>query len=134
MQRSMTAPAPLATMSVTLSYTVAPRAMALHCTLMQPPPIRLDFSEQLAAEARLAFARNVARGEAGINLAEAALQVAAEDDAIGGGRPCLLPYRQNGRIGYAQQGSLTHCIPWVPFIRADAAPLMGRAFMCLGTI
>lgn len=47
------------------------------------PTPRIDFSEQLAFEARLAFARNIARGEAGVNLAEAALQVAAEDDAIG---------------------------------------------------
>jgi hypothetical protein len=44
---------------------------------------RLDFSQQLAFEARAAFACNIARGEAGMNLAEAALQVAAEDDAIG---------------------------------------------------
>jgi hypothetical protein len=49
------------------------------------PRRRLDFAEQLAFDARVAFARNLARGEAGMHLAEAALQVAAEDDAIGAG-------------------------------------------------
>jgi hypothetical protein len=61
--------------------------------LAAPPPPqplrRTDHSERLAAEARLAFAANVARGEAGVDLAEAALQIAAEDDAIGGPRAPL---------------------------------------------
>ena len=43
---------------------------------------RLDFSDQLAFAARAALAANVARGEAGVDLAAAALQVAAEDDAV----------------------------------------------------
>ncbi|CAL8467605.1 g7143 [Coccomyxa elongata] len=43
---------------------------------------RVDMSEIFAWQARRAFVINVARGESGINLAEAALQVAAEDDAI----------------------------------------------------
>lgn len=42
-------------------------------------------SDVHAWEARVAFARNIARGEPGMNLAEAALQVAAEDDALGEG-------------------------------------------------
>lgn len=40
-------------------------------------------SAQHAYEARRAFALCVARGEAGVNLAEAALHIAAEDDALG---------------------------------------------------
>lgn len=43
---------------------------------------RTDFSDDLAREARAAFAANVAGGEAAVDLAAAALQVAAEDDAI----------------------------------------------------
>jgi hypothetical protein len=37
----------------------------------------------LAADARAAFAQQLAQGEPGIRLARAALLVAAEDDAIG---------------------------------------------------
>ena len=36
-----------------------------------------------AYEARQAFARCVARGEAGVNLAETALHISSEDDALG---------------------------------------------------
>ncbi|CAK0760877.1 hypothetical protein CVIRNUC_002808 [Coccomyxa viridis] len=43
---------------------------------------RVDLAEVHAWEARRAFVETVAKGESGINLAEAALQVAAEDDAI----------------------------------------------------
>ena len=50
-------------------------------------PFRTDYAHELAAAARHAFAINVARGEAGVRLAEAALQIAAEDDAIGGSLP-----------------------------------------------
>ena len=39
-------------------------------------------SEQHAFEARQSLLRNVSRGEARMNLADAALQIAAEDDAI----------------------------------------------------
>ena len=39
-------------------------------------------SEQHAYEARQSLLRNVSRGEARMNLADAALQIAAEDDAI----------------------------------------------------
>lgn len=44
---------------------------------------RVDDSELHAFQARLAFAQQLSRGEGGMRLAEAALQVAAEDDAIG---------------------------------------------------
>ena len=43
---------------------------------------RIDFSELHAFEARRAFVQNIARGESAISVAEAALQIAAEDDAI----------------------------------------------------
>ena len=39
----------------------------------------------MAYDARLAFARNLSRGESCVDLALAALQIAAEDDAIGEG-------------------------------------------------
>lgn len=42
-----------------------------------------------AYTARWRFAHNIAQGEAGMRLAEAALLVAAEDDAIGGLKLCL---------------------------------------------
>ena len=40
-------------------------------------------AEEHAYHARRAFAENIKRGEGGIQLADAALLVAAEDDAIG---------------------------------------------------
>lgn len=43
---------------------------------------RADFSDLHAFEARQAFVKNIASGEAGINLADAALAIAAEDDAL----------------------------------------------------
>eukprot|EP00873_Tetraselmis_striata_P010348 jgi/Tetstr1/430612/TSEL_020409.t1 len=43
---------------------------------------RLDMSAQHTFESRRRFAECVQRGEAGVNLAEAALHIAAEDDAI----------------------------------------------------
>lgn len=46
-------------------------------------PHRVDYSVELASEARYEFARCLAAGEASIPLARAALLVAAEDDAIG---------------------------------------------------
>ncbi len=46
------------------------------------PRHRVDLSEQHAYEARQALLQNAARGEARMNLAQAAFQVAAEDDAI----------------------------------------------------
>lgn len=48
---------------------------------------RVDYSAELASEARVEFARCLAAGEANIPLARAALLIAAEDDAIG----ALLP-------------------------------------------
>lgn len=48
---------------------------------MTPLP-RADFSDLHAFEARQAFVKNIASGEAGINLADAALAIAAEDDAL----------------------------------------------------
>ncbi|GAB4816397.1 hypothetical protein N2152v2_003443 [Parachlorella kessleri] len=42
----------------------------------------VDFSEVHAYEARMAFLRNISRGEAAVDLADAALQIAAEDDAL----------------------------------------------------
>jgi hypothetical protein len=46
--------------------------------------VRTDYSRELAAAARHGFAVNIARGESGVRLAEAALLISAEDDAIGG--------------------------------------------------
>ncbi|KAF8062088.1 pho-4 [Scenedesmus sp. PABB004] len=43
---------------------------------------RTDFSEELAAQARVGFAACLAAGEARLQLARAALLVAAEDDAV----------------------------------------------------
>lgn len=44
--------------------------------------LRADFSDLHAFEARQAFVQNIASGEAGINLADAALSICAEDDAL----------------------------------------------------
>ena len=44
--------------------------------------LRADFSDLHAYEARQAFVQNIASGEAGINLADAALAISAEDDAL----------------------------------------------------
>lgn len=48
-------------------------------------------SEQHAHEARQALLQNVARGEARMNLADAALHIAAEDDAIASHAAVALP-------------------------------------------
>ena len=45
-------------------------------------------------EARQAFVRNIAHGEAGINLADAAFQIAAEDDALVSHSSVKLPVQQ----------------------------------------
>ena len=52
------------------------------CCLNSALLCRADFSDLHAFEARRAFVRNIASGEAGINLADAALAIAAEDDAL----------------------------------------------------
>ena len=46
------------------------------------PPRRFDYSAVHAWEARQAFLRSIAAGEAAVDLAAAALHVAAEDDAL----------------------------------------------------
>ncbi len=46
--------------------------------------LRVDGSLLHSYAARYRFCQNVARGEPGMQLAEAALLIAAEDDAIGG--------------------------------------------------
>ena len=43
---------------------------------------RADFSELHAYEARQAFVKNIMNGEASLDLADAAFQIAAEDDAL----------------------------------------------------
>jgi hypothetical protein len=43
----------------------------------------VDYSAQHAFQARQAFLRSIEAGEAAINLAEASLHIAAEDDALG---------------------------------------------------
>ena len=53
------------------------RALALPCR-------RVDYSLQHAYQARHAFLRSIEAGEAAIDLAAAALHIAAEDDALGG--------------------------------------------------
>jgi len=45
-------------------------------------------------EAEQAFVRNIAHGEAGINLADAAFQIAAEDDALVSHSSVKLPVQQ----------------------------------------
>lgn len=42
----------------------------------------MDFSSKLAYDARRAFAENLSRGDASMDLALAALQIVAEDDAL----------------------------------------------------
>ena len=60
---------------------------------------RLDMSEVHAYEARQAFLDVIEKGEAGICLADAALQVAAEDDAIISHSTVKLPVKSfQGRI------------------------------------
>jgi hypothetical protein len=50
-------------------------------------------SEADAYSARMAFVRNIARGESGIDLAQAAFQIAAEDDALVSHSSVQLPIR-----------------------------------------
>lgn len=45
---------------------------------------RVDFSAHLSHEARRSLALNMQKGDACMDLALAALQIAAEDDALGG--------------------------------------------------
>ena len=54
--------------------------MLLTCSLDLPR--RVDYSAVHAWEARQAFLRSIAAGEAAVDLAAAALHVAAEDDAL----------------------------------------------------
>ncbi|KAK9806023.1 hypothetical protein WJX73_006325 [Symbiochloris irregularis] len=54
---------------------------------------RVDMAETHAWQARQAFTRNIARGDGGMELAEACLQVAAEDDAIVSHSVVQLPIR-----------------------------------------
>lgn len=61
-----------------LGFHASPRAQARACWCR-----REDMSEQHAREARMAFLQCLSRGEGALDLAEAALQVAAEDDALG---------------------------------------------------
>ena len=51
-------------------------------SLTAPTGHRVDMSELHAWDARHRFTTNISRGEAEINLADAALQIAAEDDAL----------------------------------------------------
>lgn len=65
--------------------TLAARQSRNNCVsvlLTRPVLCRIDLSEVHAFEARRAFSNNIAQGEAALNVAEAALQIAAEDDAI----------------------------------------------------
>lgn len=52
------------------------------CSVDFETSCRVDMAERYAWKARQAFARNVARGEGRISLAETCLHIAAEDDAI----------------------------------------------------
>ena len=52
---------------------------------------RVDLSDLHAYDARKQFAAAVQKGEAGINLAEAALHISAEDDAIASHSTVRLP-------------------------------------------
>ena len=67
----------------------------LHDSKLDRAPVcRADFSEIHSYEARLAFVNNIAHGEAGINLADAAFQIAAEDYALVSHSSVKLPVHQ----------------------------------------
>ena len=60
-----------------------------------------------AFEARRAFVQNIARGESAISVAEAALQIAAEDDAIVSHSTVRLPIK----VWQAPADQLCACSP-----------------------
>ena len=81
-------------------------------------------SEVHAWRARRAFAENVARGESGINLAEAALQVAAEDDALVSHSTVPLPVQSfHSRISRIANGAHRSVLERLPSSAADAEQL-----------
>ena len=63
-------------------HAAVQRKLSISMWTEPPATCRIDMSEQHAFEARQSLLRNVSRGEARMNLADAALQIAAEDDAI----------------------------------------------------
>jgi hypothetical protein len=48
----------------------------------------------------MAFLQNIAKGEAAMDLADAALQIAAEDDALGTGEPPRNGFLRQYAFGY----------------------------------
>jgi hypothetical protein len=54
---------------------------------------RLDDSEEHALQSRAAFLATLSRGESGVDLAEAALHIAAEDDALVSHSSCEFPVK-----------------------------------------
>lgn len=80
-----------------LSEKASPRRLSCRAVVDRPDVEadvrynRADMSSLHAYSARWHFVGNIAKGEPGMRLAEAALLVAAEDDAIGECAPCALP-------------------------------------------
>ena len=84
---------------------------------------RADFSEVHSFEARQAFVRNIAHGEAGINLADAAFQIAAEDDALVSHSSVKLPVQQYAkRMQRMAEDIARNKLSHMPSIGSDRDP------------
>ncbi len=59
---------------------------------------RVDHSEVHAFDARRAFLLNISQGESALSVAEAALQIAAEDDAIVSHSTVRLPIQASAAL------------------------------------
>ena len=87
------------------------------------PACRADFSEIHSYEARLAFVNNIAHGEAGINLADAAFQIAAEDDALVSHSSVKLPVHQYAkRMQRMAEDIARNRLSHMPSIGSDRDP------------
>ena len=92
---------------------------------------RVDMSEVHAWRARRAFAEGVGRGESGINLAEAALQVAAEDDALVSHSTVPLPVQSfHSRISRIANGAHRGALEGLPGNASDDDRLQVAALPC----
>lgn len=84
---------------------------------------RADFSELHAYEARQAFVRSIINGEASMNLADAAFQIAAEDDALVSHSSVKLPvHLYSKRLQRMADDIARHRLSRMPGVGSDRHP------------
>lgn len=85
--------------------------------------LRADFSDLHAFEARQAFVQNIASGEAGINLADAALAISAEDDALVSHSSVKLPVKAYAKRMQRMAEDIAHNkLSHLPAVGSDRDP------------